>query len=373
MSGPRARSLLLPGVFCAAVVAALIFSVAGGDGQRVPTARHGKHVPKVGIQGVACRYVAAPNGWDQNRGTIHSPFQSLQRLDAALRPGQTGCLRGGTYTQNADLFRGGLPGRRVTIRSYPGERARLDGVLWITARARYVTVRDVTLCGAPGPGECAGASFSTGEASAVQVSGGHALFEYDEVSNASGICFILGTAQRQSSREGPGDHAAIVHSRIHNCGTPGQSNLIEGIYDEYSTGSFIAFNDIYDNAAMGIQFYPAAQDATFEYNIVWGNGEGVLFGGTDTATSNGNVVAHNVIGHSITRWNIESNWAGAAGVGNVAADNCLYADNPLGGGYYYDVGGGVQTLAAGAAGFLSRNETVGQKCRTSALHGLLRP
>jgi hypothetical protein len=259
----------------------------------------------------------------------------------------------------------------VTIESYPGERARLDGALWVTSTARYVTVRNLIICGAPGPGSCASSAFSTGEASAVQVSGGHAIFEHDDVSNANGICFILGTSLKNDGRDGPGDHTTIANSSIHNCGVPGQSNLIEGIYVEYSAGSLIERNRIYSNSAMGVQLYPDAQYTAIEYNVFWGNGEGVLFGGDDNNASSHNLVAYNVIGHSVARWNIESSWPGPVGVANVAYRNCVYADNPLGGGYYNQANG-VQPLLEGALGFISSNEMLWPACGALKLAGLLR-
>lgn len=369
MSGGRARSLLVAGVLCATVITVAIVSASGGDSRRVSGRDSRRPLGVISAPNVVCDYVAAPGGRNRSPGTVRRPFRTIQRLAAALKPGETGCLRGGTYTENPDLFRGGQPGRPVTLRSYPGEQARLNGALWIRSSARYVTVRDMTLCGASGAG-CSG-KFSSGEASSVQVSGDHATFEHDDVSNADGICFILGTAPREGPRQGPGDHVTIENSEIHNCGSPGQSNLIEGIYDEYASGSVITGNDIYDNSAMGIQLYPAAQYTTFEYNVVWGNGEGVLFGGSDESSSNHNIVTHNVIGHSVVRWNIESNWEGSVGMGNVADDNCLYADNPRAADYY-DQAGGVETPGAGAAGFTSLNENVGPVC-ASGLGVRLRP
>lgn len=338
--------------------AVVIAGPVSGDGHPNPSSTIATSAP--------CTYFAGPHGSDKSPGSRRRPFRSIQRLGAALRPGQTGCLRGGTYIENPDLVRSGLPGRRVTIESYRGERARLDGALWITSTARYVTVRNLTICGSSGAPGCGGKPFSSGENSAVQVSGGHAIFQNDEVSNPGGICFILGTTPSSSGRDGPGDHTTIADSWIHNCGVPGQSNVIEGIYVEYSTGSVIEHNQIYENAAMGVQLYPAAQYTAVEYNVLWGNGEGVLFGGSDDQASSHNVVAYNVIGHSISRWNIESSWPGPVGVGNVVYGNCVYADNPLGSGYY-NAAGGIEPVLAGALGFVSSGELQWPSCGSLGL------
>ena len=68
-----------------------------------------------------CDHVASP-------GT-----DTAQQLLDSLRPGETGCLRGGTYRSSRGYVlnarRGGAPGAPITLRSFPGERARLVGII----------------------------------------------------------------------------------------------------------------------------------------------------------------------------------------------------------------------------------------------------
>lgn len=303
-----------------------------------------------------CTYYASPGGANYGPGTRRRPFRTFQRLSDALRPGETGCLRAGIYVQNPDVQRGGTPSQPVTIRSYPGELAQLDGTIWVQSSAPYVRIDDMKLCGSPGPPSCLGQNFSSGQSTGIDVSADHTTLRGDDISSPGGICLLLGTSTGNDGRSGPGDSSLVTHNRIHFCGgTPGSSNEIEGIYDQYSSGSTIVHNLIYHNAAMGIQFYPGAQRTTFEYNTLWDNGEGVVFGGSDGVTSNYNLVEYNSISDSVGRWNIESFWPEGVGTGNVAAHNCLHADNPSQDGYY-DTNDGVQPAAQGGIGFRSFSE-----------------
>src|SRR5690349_24887022 len=75
-------------------------------------------------QNPLCNKVAAPNGSDNAAGNEDAPFRTAQVLADSLTPGQTGCLRGGTYSEDLTIRQGGNAGAPVTIRSFPGERAR---------------------------------------------------------------------------------------------------------------------------------------------------------------------------------------------------------------------------------------------------------
>src|SRR5918992_187054 len=63
-------------------------------------------------------------------------------------------------------------------------------------------------------------------------------------------------------------------------------------------------------------------------NIIDGNGTGITFSGDEDSASSDNVVEHNVIANSRTRWNVESFFPSTVGSGNLAAGNCVWASNP---------------------------------------------
>ena len=82
----------------------------------------------------------APTGSDRNPGTQERPFATVQRAQAAARPGDTVYLRGGVYhlteTQIAHkeriyacvtyLDKSGRPGKYILYSAYPGERPVFD-------------------------------------------------------------------------------------------------------------------------------------------------------------------------------------------------------------------------------------------------------
>jgi len=76
-------------------------------------------------------YYVSPDGSDRNDGrSIDRPFRTIRRAAAVVRPGDVVLLRGGVYNEYnvADSWRrSGEPGAPITFKSYPGERAIIDG------------------------------------------------------------------------------------------------------------------------------------------------------------------------------------------------------------------------------------------------------
>jgi hypothetical protein len=102
---------------CAATIAALVLSATT-------------------LQAQATYYVS-PAGDDDNAGTIAAPFQTIQRgVDALQTPGDVLEIRGGEYRGVVTIAqKHGTAARPIVIRSYRGERARIDGYLSLTAPA----------------------------------------------------------------------------------------------------------------------------------------------------------------------------------------------------------------------------------------------
>src|SRR5947209_5849421 len=169
-----------------------------------------------------CTRVAAPNGSDSGAGTAGDPYATAQRLVRSLQPGDTGCLRAGTYSENVTIDNGGSgDDSRVTLTSYPGDRATLDGRLYISDNANYVTVSNLELDGRDAPTCPSGATCTHLPSPTV-------------------------------------------------------------------------------------------------------NGDGIIFSGLGSTSSNDNVVEHNIITNAKLRYNVESYYPDAVGSGNVVRDNCLY-------------------------------------------------
>jgi parallel beta-helix repeat protein len=272
----------------------------------------------------ACDKVASPTGSDNAAGTADAPFRTAQVLVDALGAGQTGCLRAGTYNENLTIRQGGRAGAPVTLRSYPGERARVVGRLWIARTAGYVTISSLDLDG-KNPAE---------NLPSPTVNSSNATFTDNDVTNEhTAICFNLG-----NSSYGRAVNTVIARNRIHDCGVLPAANHDHGIYVAEADNTQIIGNVIYDNADRGVQLYPNAQNTTIQGNVIDGNGVGVIFSGDGGETSNNNDVEFNVITNSNQRNNVESYYPSGnpIGTGNVVRNNCI--------------GGGVRDTGNGAIG-----------------------
>ncbi len=76
----------------------------------------------------ACTHYVATGGDDSNTGqSILAPWKTLLKAAGAAQPGNVICVRGGVYNERLTIQTSGTPGNFITFRSYPGERAVLDG------------------------------------------------------------------------------------------------------------------------------------------------------------------------------------------------------------------------------------------------------
>lgn len=97
----------------------------------------------------------APNGSDSGDGTLFRPFATLGKAVAAVRPGQTIALRGGTYrpTEPVNITVDGTAGQRITLSNYRNERPVIDAsavpaTSWaVTQQSRYWTVQGLEISG----------------------------------------------------------------------------------------------------------------------------------------------------------------------------------------------------------------------------------
>jgi parallel beta-helix repeat protein len=234
---------------------------------------------------------------------------SLNRFAAHLRPGAVGCLRG-MFHHPLRIHNGGY-----RLRSAPGSRATIDGLVSFTRTAHDVVLARLTLRSPHTPN--------------VRINGTRITIRRSAITNRhTGICISIGGG---FERWGMAHGTKLLRNRIHDCGRLPVTNHDHGIYVEGSIGAVIADNLIYDNADRGIQLYPNARDSVITNNVIDGNGEGVAFGsapaGGEYSTayaSSGNLVARNIISNSRKRHNLESWWGGPVGTSNLARENCLW-------------------------------------------------
>lgn len=236
---------------------------------------------------------------------------AVQRLVDALAPGQTGCLRAGTYTQDmVEFHRGGRAGAPIRLTSYPGERARLvGGFIYVPHGHDHVIVSDVDING------------NASDQVTVQIMAADTTVERVGVTNdRRGSCMILGS----TSGYGQAERTIVRDSRFYDCGDPAEGNQDHAIYLENVDGAQILDNVIWNTSAWAIHLYPNARNTTVAHNVLDGNGSGVIFGGNARVASSQNVVERNLITNSTADHNVKTYWGGPVGIGNVLRDNCLY-------------------------------------------------
>jgi hypothetical protein len=253
---------------------------------------------------ITCDRVASPLGANVNPGTLAKPFATVDKLMSVLRAGQTGCLRAGVYDGDVRISRGGAAGTPITITSYPGERATVQGRLHVAEQANNVIVQQLDLDGRNGA-----------NLPSPTINGDNVTFRDNDVTNHhTSICFLLGSIEYGRAR-----NSVIERNRIHNCGQLPPTNHHHGIYIEVAQGARIVDNWIYDNADRGIQMFPDAQNTYIARNVIDGNGEGVVF----SRRSGHNLVEQNVMSNPVVRYNLED--YELSGYGNVARLNCVWS------------------------------------------------
>lgn len=265
----------------------------------------------------ACSRFAAPDGRDSHRGTKERPFRTAQRLVDSLRPGQTGCLRGGMYSVAGDddfvvrLDHGGRAGAPITLQTFPGERATLVGNIEVSKGSDYVTLSRLRIEG-------------TGGSNTIKIYAAHITLEDSDITNAwrGWSCLLLG-----SDSYGVAVWPIVRGNRFHECGSPADGNQDHGIYAQSVVDGRIIGNVFWNSAAYAIQLYPNAQRTRVEFNVIDGGAPsvrgGVIFAGDSSSASSGNVVDRNVIAYAMT-YNIAADWHETVGTGNIAARNCLW-------------------------------------------------
>lgn len=72
-------------------------------------------------------YVDPLKGDDARDGAAAQPWKTINHALRQLNPGDTLILRGGTYFENVYCAAAGTADKPITIRSFPGERAIIDG------------------------------------------------------------------------------------------------------------------------------------------------------------------------------------------------------------------------------------------------------
>jgi hypothetical protein len=267
-----------------------------------------------------CDRVAAPSGSDAAAGTQSAPYATPQKLADSLSAGQTGCLRAGTYRQASGrpyllrVSRGGAAGSPLTIRSFPGERAQLRGVVYVPSGSDEVTLKQLNIVGTDDDSNAATFPIS------IQIMARNTQVIGSDITNEHrGTCMILGS----NSGWGAASGTKVQGNLFHDCGDPVHRNLDHAIYLQNVQDADVSENVFTGNQAYAIHMYPSARRVRVHHNVMDRNGGGVIFAGAGSLASVDNIVERNVITGSFTDYNVSYYWQDAVGTGNVARDNCI--------------------------------------------------
>ena len=96
----------------------------------------------------AATWYVSTVGNDANAGSLSSPFRTINKAAGVARPGDEVLVRGGVYSGLVTIGSKGTASARIAFRSYPGEKAVIDGTgtetgkdLVTLYRAEYVDAR----------------------------------------------------------------------------------------------------------------------------------------------------------------------------------------------------------------------------------------
>ncbi len=228
-------------------------------------------------------YYVSTTGSNSNDGKSTSrPFKTIAKAAGAAGPGDTIYLRGGVYKEYVDGYSGGsntyftrsgVSGSPITIASYPGERATIDGSsltgenggrYLLQINANYIVVRDLNLRNSVGKG--------------IRAAG-----------NNNTISGVRSFANREDGIYVNGDNNLIERNESYDNydrGSGGDSG--DGIkVGGQSKGVVIKHNRVYNNSDDGIDVWDSV-DALVTNNISYSNGRGTSGNGNGYKLGGGN-------------------------------------------------------------------------------------
>src|SRR5436190_21757374 len=241
-----------------AAITLILAWVLGSVSSASSSSRHGR-----GVRG--CDLFASPTGSDRHgHGTFRRPFKSAAKLDRKLLPGETGCLRGGTYGSTRSLHRitsSGSPTARITIRSFPGETATIRGYVYVGGS--YTTLSYVRIDGSNRLRSAIARGCHSHVSQPLIIAGHDDVLEYDNYfqsipdlrGNGSGIGFW-----------GRADNTMIRYSKIHDVGQCKAEDHL--IYLARGNNVQIYDNWLWNDAhGRGVQLYPGPTNARIFNNV----------------------------------------------------------------------------------------------------------
>ena len=211
--------------------------------------------------GPAPAFYVSPTGSPSGDGSFTEPWDLATALagPAAVTPGSTIWLRGGTYTNALDPrgFASTLTGTvdaPIVVRQYPGERATVTNILFVTGAYTWFWGFEVTN---PAPQQ--------GVMHGVHLKGAGIKVINLVVHDATDDGIFIGPEATGSE---------VTGSIVYNNGRT--DNLTHGIYCKSQTGTLLLKDNIvFDNWAYGFHCYandgPYIQNVDLEGNVAFNN------------------------------------------------------------------------------------------------------
>ena len=258
-------------------------------------------------------YVSPSKGSDKNDGrSIDKPLKTLYQMSKVVKPGDTVYLRGGVYKGFGQSYFGydrkpfsvdGKKNARITIMSYPGEEAIIDGSkrhyknfksisspALFEIRADYYTVQNITLRHGAGRG-----LYFKGDHNIARN-----ILTYDH--HSDGIYIV-------------GDHNLAEDFVSHsNYSKQNGGDSADGIKIAFGERNVVRNCNLYNNSDDGIDIW-GTSNTLIEYCVAHhngrgysGNGQGFKLGGNHT--KNNKAVARYNIGYNNRTNNFDSNGSG---------------------------------------------------------------
>lgn len=263
----------------------------------------------------ACGSSAPPAAADPRCDAYAEPGRNaVQTLADGLGAGETGCLRGGDYVGTGkDGYvlvpgHGGRRGAPITIRSAPGERARLRGVIYTPPGSGHFRLSHLSI-DARHPTRPARGQIGI-QVLADDISVAHSRI----TTRRAKTCLIITDGAKRTR---------VSDSVFHDCGDPGNRLFDHAIYAASSVEARIVDNVFVRASGWAVHLYPGARRSFVARNVMWDNGGAVIFAGDGDYASNHNIVVDNVMGGSKQRPELTSSFGGPLGRGNLARGNCL--------------------------------------------------
>ncbi len=212
-------------------------------------------------------FYVSPSGNNTNPGSLEQPFATIRKAIQALQPGDTLLLRGGTYSEQIDLYNmNGSSSAWYTMKNYPGETPILQGnnklgLGLIFNNSSYWKIDGLKMTGYTG--------------AAIYIKTGSHHFDLNQLTiwgldgpqgSTSGTAGIMGEGSK---------YVTVRNSEIYNIGLKYNLPKDHGIYMGYGA-EYWSFesNRIHNNSGAGIQMYGApygSRNSVVKNNVLYDN------------------------------------------------------------------------------------------------------